>query len=52
MKKLIYINALVLLVVLASCQKRYEELQDNPNIATSVPPDLILNRLINGVSGG
>ena len=52
MKKLIYINALVLLIVLASCQKRYEELQDNPNIATSVPPDLILNRLINGVSGG
>lgn len=52
MKKLIYINALVLLIVLASCQKRYEELQNNPNIATSVPPDLILNRLINGVSGG
>ncbi len=52
MKKLLYINALVLLLVLASCQKRFEELQNNPNIATSVPPDLILNRLINGVSGG
>jgi hypothetical protein len=52
MKKLLYINAVVLLLALASCQKRFEDLQDNPNIATSVPPDLILNRLINGVSGG
>lgn len=52
MKKLLYINAVVLLLALAGCQKRFEELQNNPNIATSVPPDLILNRLINGVSGG
>lgn len=52
MKKLIYINAVVLLLALASCQKRFEELQRNPNIATSVPPDLILNRLMNGVAGG
>ncbi|RXK59358.1 SusD/RagB family nutrient-binding outer membrane lipoprotein [Lacibacter luteus] len=52
MKKLLYINVVVLLLALASCQKRFEELQSNPNIATSVPPDLILNRLINGVAGG
>lgn len=52
MKKLLYINAVIVLLLLVSCQKRFEDLQTNPNIATSVPPDLILNRLINGVAGG
>ncbi|MEJ8843664.1 SusD/RagB family nutrient-binding outer membrane lipoprotein [Lacibacter sp. H375] len=52
MKKFIYIPVVLFVLVLASCQKRFEELQNNPNIATSVPPDLILNRLMNGVAGG
>lgn len=52
MKKFIYINAILLLLALGSCQKRFEELQSNPNIATSVPPDLLLNRLINGIASG
>lgn len=52
MKKFFYLYATVLLLVFTSCQKRFENLQNNPNIATSVPPDLILNRLINGVASG
>lgn len=53
MKKLSsYILITVLLTTVISCQKRFEELQKNPNIPTAVPPDLILNKLINGLSSG
>ncbi|MHB1177079.1 MAG: SusD/RagB family nutrient-binding outer membrane lipoprotein [Daejeonella sp.] len=52
MKKLIYSLTILLVLVVSSCEKRFEELQINPNISTSVPPDLILNRLMNGLSGG
>ena len=52
MKKLVYMLALFTVIVASSCEKRFEELQVNPNISTSVPPDLILNRLMNGLSEG
>ncbi len=53
MKKIFYIMITVLVAAsMVSCKKRFEELQNNPNIATSVPPNLLLNRLINGLSGG
>jgi hypothetical protein len=53
MKKIFYMAFLVAAVSsMTSCKKRFEELQSNPNIATAVPPNLLLNRLINGLSGG
>ncbi len=52
MKKLIYFVTILIVLVASSCEKRFEELQTNPNISTSVPPDLILNKLMNGLSGG
>lgn len=36
----------------SACQKKFEDLQINPNIPTSVPPNLILNKLMNDMSGG
>ena len=52
MKKIISILSVFVLITVFSCSKKYEELQKNPNISTSVPPNLILNRLLNSLSGG
>ena len=52
MKTTIYSLAILLVMIVSSCEKRFEELQINPNISTSVPPNLLLNRLMNGLSGG
>lgn len=52
MKKIIYAMTAVVVLVATSCQKKFEELQENPNVPTSVPPNLIFNTLINGVSEG
>jgi Starch-binding associating with outer membrane len=52
MKQIIYITTVILMLALGSCQKKFEELQTNPNIATSVPPELLLNGLINGIASG
>ncbi|HCT21801.1 MAG TPA: SusD/RagB family nutrient-binding outer membrane lipoprotein [Chitinophagaceae bacterium] len=47
----IYIFAL-LLVALASCSKKFEDLQINPNRPTSVPASLILTKQLNDLAGG
>ncbi len=53
MKKIIYIGLVAVLgLSTQSCEKKFEEYQVNPNIATSVPPDLLLNRLTNGLAEG
>lgn len=52
MKKIIFILSAVVVITTVSCNKKYEELQANPNVPTSVPPNLIFNTLINGVSKG
>ncbi len=52
MKKITNIFLLAAILLAASCSKKYEDLQKNPNISTSVPPNLILNRLLNSLSGG
>ncbi|HEX7903268.1 MAG TPA: SusD/RagB family nutrient-binding outer membrane lipoprotein [Chitinophagaceae bacterium] len=52
MKKTFYICLAAMVLTFTSCSKRFEELQNNPNIATAVPPNLLFNRLINGISGG
>ena len=52
MKKIIYILSAVAVIATTSCKKRFEELQANPNVPVSVPPNLIFNTLINGLSGG
>ena len=52
MKKIIFILSAVAIITITSCEKRFEELQANPNVPVSVPPNLIFNTLINGLSGG
>ena len=52
MKKIIFILSAVVLIATVSCKKKFEELQANPNVPVSVPPDLIFNTLINGVAEG
>lgn len=52
MKKIIFILSAVVLIATISCKKKFEELQANPNVPVSVPPDLIFNTLINGVAEG
>lgn len=52
MKTILYGMALLAVLGAASCSKKFEELQENPNIPTSVPPDLVLNRVLNSLSSG
>src|SRR5215510_3701182 len=52
MKKLIYILSAIAVMSIVSCEKKFEDYQVNPNVSTSVPPNLILNSLINGMASG
>lgn len=52
MKKLLYVFAAVSTLVITSCQKRFEELQQNPNVSATAPPYLLLNKLLNDLSEG
>lgn len=49
-----YINTVIALVAVAafaSCNKTIDELQQNPNKASSVTPDLVLGKVLRDVSG-
>ncbi len=52
MKKSLYLLAVVALLIMSSCQKRFEDLQKNPNVSAAAPPYLLLNKLLNDLSGG
>jgi hypothetical protein len=52
MKYIFYTAGILAILFGTACKKRFEELQVNPNIATTVPPNLLLNRLTNGMASG
>ena len=52
MKKIIYLLAVGTALIVAGCQKRFDELQNNPNVSATAPPYLLLNKLLNDLSEG
>ena len=52
MKRIIYILGAAVIITASSCQKKFEEYQVNPNVPTSVPPNILFNTLINGTASG
>lgn len=52
MKKIFYLLAVANLLMVSSCQKRFDELQKNPNVSDAAPPNLLLNKLLNDLREG
>jgi Starch-binding associating with outer membrane len=49
MKKLIYILTAGVMLFTASCRKSFDQLQNDPNRATTVPPNLVLNSILSDI---
>lgn len=52
MKKIFYLLAVASTILVSSCQKRFDDLQKNPNVSDVAPPNLLLNKLLNDLSTG
>jgi hypothetical protein len=46
MKKLFFLSIIGVLLINTSCKKNFDELQNDPNRATIVPPNLLLNSVL------